>query len=179
MSRIAPHLTGTGRPQFVAECKAIRELLGAPSPGLKRRDGAIALSLLVAMFFCGCGKKTLDQSDLKIAVGELRSQAAQVRLIAQTILTDTATSVYRRVELSLVREKIEETIQNLGSGEPKPDLEQRVRRTETLGWRVRDDLTRLSESQDRRTAREIGADLDSIIDEVLDLEASVQNRKTG
>jgi hypothetical protein len=127
------------------------------------------------MVLAACGNKTLDNSAIRIAAGELRSQAVQIKLIAATIPTDTTTQFYRSAQLSFLADKIRETREELSSGSPKGGLEQQLSRAQILGRQVNDELEGLvSSGENPAKAREIAAALEKLIEQFVALEASLR-----
>ena len=137
--------------------------------------GAMAVFFAATLLTCGgCETSRLDSPELRITLVELRSQAAQMALIAEALLSNGATFNYFQAQLSLLGEKTEEIKQKLKNAKTKSQLREKTSDANTFSQQINDDLIALLASpEDHQKVRATAQDLRRIVEEILQLEATV------
>ena len=117
------------------------------------------------------GSGSLDRKALKSVVGELRSQAAVGRLLAEQSAQGRLTRTFLETQAEQSRKKIESERGELKSSSVAPEVIGPSMRASTLAGRLDDDYAALARSYgDANAATALGREFDGLFTEFKSLE---------
>jgi hypothetical protein len=126
------------------------------------------------VFLITAKTKSLDKQSLKIALIELRSQAAQGKLLAEAALDGRTTLTYFGGQLQWLQQKADTNRKELTATKSQPGLENSISKAREVAERVHENLAALSVSYgDRGKLDAIGQTLHELVKEAADLEATL------
>jgi hypothetical protein len=132
----------------------------------------VAAGFLIAAFTQT--NKPAGRENLKIQLTELRSQAVQSALLAETVLSRTTTAAYIEGQLSFVRDKTDETLDTLKAAKPESGLRPFFATAYALGDNLRNELSILLASyQDDARVNTAASNLRNLLQQMLALEANL------
>jgi hypothetical protein len=138
---------------------------------------AILLSLVIGVMFWIAISKTAPtgKDDLKIAVAELRSHAAEGQLLAEQAMAKHLTSIYLRSHVSKLEEKVEAVIEQLSSVTVDQGLEGTRTRAKELATALNTSLHHLSDSfENQAEANALKNEMGSLFSQLMELENSLK-----
>ncbi|MEN3331518.1 MAG: hypothetical protein V7641_883 [Blastocatellia bacterium] len=141
-------------------------------------QSAVALLIIggLGFWFTAEVNKPLGAEDLKIAVSELRSHAAEGRLIAEQALSARLTATFFQTQTSMLRDKAGAVVKDLNSTAPRAGLEEELSRVKAFAERISADLASLSSSfDDRQEMSRLQEDLDTVFRQALEMEESLKH----
>jgi hypothetical protein len=136
-------------------------------------QGAILLSILIGVSFwlLSAEEAPSGQEDLKILVAELRSQAAEGRLLTEQASTKNLTTVYLRSQTSQLKKNLDSTIKDLDSLKIELGLEEKTARAKESARKLSADIVGLSDLFDNpQAASALRGDFDGLFSQLLELE---------
>jgi hypothetical protein len=117
------------------------------------------------------GSASLDREALKSAVGELRSQAAVGRLLAEQSASGSLTRTFLETQAEQTRKSVEAEREQLKSSSVMPGVIGPSMRASTLAGRLNDDYAALARTYgDARAADALGREFDKLFAELKSLE---------
>ena len=122
-------------------------------------------------WLASAGSGSLDREALKSVVGELRSQAAVGRLLAEQSASGKLTRTFLETQAGQSRKKIESEREELKSSSVAPEVIGPSMRASTLAGRLNDDYAALPRSyEDANTAAALLREFDALFKELKSLE---------
>jgi hypothetical protein len=117
------------------------------------------------------GSRSLDREALKSVVGELRSQAAVGRLLAEQSASGRLTGTFLETQTEQARKNIESERGELKSSDVEPGVVGPSARASALAGRLDDDYAALARSYgDAETAAALRREFDALFSELKSLE---------
>jgi hypothetical protein len=107
---------------------------------------AAAVALVIAAAIAGIIRaetRAMSRTDLKIAVGDVRTFAAHGSLLAEQALPGHVTPQFYRGDLSMLHEKIDDAVKSLDEARPRPQVQDDLGLARHLAYGVRDELSRM------------------------------------
>jgi hypothetical protein len=106
----------------------------------------IVVALVIAAVVIGVVRaesSAMSREDLKIAVGDVRSFAAEGSLLAEHALSGHTTQRFHRGELSMLHEKIDDAVKSLDEARPRREVQEDLGVARQIAHEVRDELNRM------------------------------------
>ncbi|HKG11910.1 MAG TPA: hypothetical protein VKB12_01170 [Pyrinomonadaceae bacterium] len=139
-------------------------------------QAGVLLSILAgaSYWLANAGSGSLDREALKSAVGELRSQAAVGRLLAEQSARGTLTRTFLETQVEQSRKNIDSEREELKSSSVAPEVVGPSMRASTLARRLDDDYAALPRSYgDADAASALGREFDALFKELKSLEGGL------
>jgi hypothetical protein len=136
-------------------------------------QAGILLSVLAgaAYWLASAGSGALDREGLKSTVGELRSQAAVGRLLAEQSARGQLTRTFLETQVGQARKNIDSERKELKSSSVEPEVIGPSMRASTLATRLDGDYAALPRSYgDAKTADALEREFDAVFSELKSIE---------
>lgn len=119
--------------------------------------------------------KPLNRDELKIEVSNLRSYAAEGRLLAEPSLSGKATRAYFQTQTDLLEDKAEDALKGLDAAKVEEGLELKHWEARSLARQVKTSLERLYSSFERPQEMEsVKGELEKLLSRLKELEESLK-----